>query len=102
MAHYLAFASKMDLPDPCGSGIGYAYAVAIYARTLIGGDNLYNKTIRAKTVENYLHAVNQLFIVRGFERPFIPTNNTNPSTKLLECHKSWEKQPNRREAISKE
>ena len=71
-ALYLKFCWQHKVPDPCGVGPSYEFLVALYAKTLIKGTNIYNLELRAKTVCFYLHAVNDLFLARGFKEPFAP------------------------------
>ena len=87
-AHYLKFCRQHKVPDPCGTGPSYEFLVALYAKTLINGTNIYNSDLMAKTVSFYLHAVNDLFVARGFKEPFAPGELGNKPAAILKNYEA--------------
>ena len=101
-AFYLHFCKEMSLPDPCGSGQQFEFMLACFVQTLIGGNNITNATIRAKTVKGYLEAVSELFELRNFESPYQPHRPENMPAFMISLLEKWENMPSRREPISAE
>ena len=61
-AHYIKWADKIGIPDPCGSYPDYQHIVAIYIKYVQCGVNINNiKNLRVAMVKGYAELVNTLF-----------------------------------------
>ena len=72
----------------------------LYAKTLIKGANIYNLELRAKTVSFYLHAVNNLFVAKGFKEPFAPGELGSKPAAILKNYEAIQGLPRKRNPLT--
>ncbi len=58
-SHYIEWARIIDIPDPCGSNVGYQGIAVNYIKFLQSGVNYYNRdNLHSKTLLGYAKAIN--------------------------------------------
>jgi hypothetical protein len=89
-AHYIKWANKFGIPDPCGFCEGFIRIMAIYIKYVQCGINYNNKQVLCSaTAQGYAKVVNNLFKLRSFSPP-ANLSDPNNMTAILLNNMLWE------------